>query len=198
MRRLAVALFAVALSACATFPPARSPDPQAAWQARHISLARLSTWTVTGRVLIKAEERSWNATLFWVQRDGAYRIRLIAPLGQGTVQLSGGDGGVVLRTSNNQVFTAQDPQTLMLDTLGWSVPVDGLRYWMRGLDDPRTPAVVRLDARGRPETLEQAGWVIDYQRYADGAPPELPTKLALANQALSVRILVSRWELDKP
>jgi outer membrane lipoprotein LolB len=198
VRRLAVALFAVALSACATVPPARSPDPQAAWQARHISLARLSTWTVTGRVLIKAEERSWNATLFWVQRDEAYRIRLIAPLGQGTVQLSGGDGGVVRRTSNNQVFTAQDPQTLMLDTLGWSVPVDGLRYWMRGLDDPRTPAVVRLDARGRPETLEQAGWVIDYQRYADGAPPELPTKLALANQALSVRILVSRWELDKP
>jgi len=198
VRRLAATLLAAALSACATVPPDRSPDPQAAWQARRAILTGLSTWTVTGRVLIKAEERSWNATLFWVQRDEAYRIRLIAPLGQGTVQLSGGYEGVVLRTSDNQVFVAQDPQTLMQDTLGWSVPVDGLRYWMRGLDDPRTPAVVRLDARGRPENLEQAGWVIDYQRYADGAPPELPTKLALANQAVSVRILVSRWELDEP
>ncbi len=200
MRLLTVVLFALLAVACSTPPKPSSTgfDPEKAWQARRPGLAALTRWTAIGRVLIKAEDQRWKATLHWVQRDKAYRIRLIAPLGQGTVQLSGDAAGVVMRTSDRRMFAARDPETLMFDTLGWSVPVEGLSYWMRGLDDPGAPSAAHLDEFGRLDNLSQAGWQIDYQHYSDARPLELPSKLALANDRLDVRIVINRWELDAP
>ena len=200
MRRLAVTLLAVLAVACSPRPTPTpvSPDPETAWQVRRSSLAALTNWTATGRVIVKTEERGWKATLNWVQRDGAYRIRLTAPLGQGTVQLSGDDRGVVMRTSDERMYWARDPETLLLDTVGWSVPVEGLRYWMRGLDAPDTPSTAHLDDLGRLDNLAQSGWVIEYERYTDVRPVELPAKLVLANERVDLRIVINRWDLDAP
>ncbi len=200
MRRLTFVLLAVLAASCAA-PPKPAPvavDPQTAWKARRPDLAALTRWTATGRVLIKTEDQRWKATLQWIQRDGAYRIRLTAPMGQGTVQLSGDAARAVMQTSDKRMYSATDPETLMLDTLGWSVPVEGLSYWMRGLDDPSVPSAAHLDELGRLDNLYQSGWDIDYQGYREAPPLQLPSQLALANERLDVRILINRWVLNTP
>ncbi len=198
MRRLLGLGLATLLVACASAPP-RVADPEAAWQERRDKLSALTAWTATGRIAIRTEEDAWHATLRWVQDNGRYRIRLIGPLGQGTVQIAGDDSRVVLRTSANDVYRAVDPETLLTDRLGWSVPVKGMRYWLTGLDDPYGPPPEhRLDVAGRLEHLSQSGWAIDYERYEDDEPLALPTKLKLRNQHLALRVVVNRWELDQP
>lgn len=200
MRGLRVLPLAALLAACAPMPPTPplGADLEAAWRARRSDLADLSHWTATGRILIRTEDEAWSATLQWVQQGESYRIRLIGPLGQGTVQVSGDARGVTLRTSDG-IHRAASPRALMSDTLGWWVPVGGLRYWMTGLDDPQGPAAVvsRLDPFGRPESLDQAGWAIEFQRYASDQPLALPTKLSLQGERLSVRVVVKRWEYQQ-
>ena len=186
------------LVACASKPP-RVADPEAAWQQRRDRLSAVSSWTATGRIAINTEEEAWNATLHWVQKQDAYRIRLIAPLGQGALQITGDESAVMLRTSDNQIYRAADPESLLYDNTGWTLPLAGLRHWLKGLDDPSGPPAVRtLDAAGRLERLNQAGWVIDYQRYQDDESAGLPTKLQLESERVAMRIVVNRWELNGP
>ncbi len=198
MRRLLGVGLAALLAGCASAPP-KVADPEAAWQERRDRFAGLTNWTATGKVAIRTEEEAWSATLHWVQDQAEYRIRLIAPLGQGTLQIAGDDSRVELRTSEDKIYHAVDPESLLSDTLGWSVPVKGLRFWMTGLDDPYGPPPEhRLDVSGRLQHLSQSGWSIDYQRYEDDAPLALPTKLKLHNKGLAMRVVVNRWELERP
>ena len=191
MRCLGALAAALLLGGCTLLPPAGEEDGPAYRGEREA----LTTWTASGRILLRAGEESWHATLYWRQDGDAYRIRLIAPLGQGTVELAGGPAGVSLRTTEGETFTAADPDTLMLDTLGWRVPVAGLRHWMVGRAAPGTGIQRRrVDDDGLLRELSQAGWRIRYASYTTAAGLPLPRRLELETERFSVRVVVSRWE----
>lgn len=199
MRSVVPILAACLLAACSSVPPL-TPDAASdeAWVQHRAALADLTEWTVTGRISIQSEDQAWNATLYWRQRGDSYRIRLLAPLGQGTVQVAGDANGVTLRTPDNETFDASDPETLLFDALGWRLPLDGLRFWLRGLDAPGSgPAERRLDPWGRLGALRQDGWDIDYRRYAEDTDPALPAKVFLKRGPLAVRIVVNQWRLGR-
>ncbi|NIN34367.1 MAG: lipoprotein localization factor LolB, partial [Gammaproteobacteria bacterium] len=58
---------------------------------------------------------------------------LISPLGRGTYQLNGDSQLVSLLTAENKLYQAETPEILLQNNLGWSVPVDGLKYWVKGI-----------------------------------------------------------------
>lgn len=182
-------VLALALAGCAVVPQA---PPQA---GREGAASALERWSAVGRILIRTPEDSWHATLDWRQAGERYHIRLTAPLGQGAVELDGGPSGVRLRTTGEGgTRHARDPETLLLDTLGWRIPVSGLRYWILGLADPGAAIDhLRRDAAGRLETLEQSGWSVRFPRYDVATRPVLPAKVYLEHPRFSVRIVVTRW-----
>jgi outer membrane lipoprotein LolB len=110
--------------------------------------------------------------------------------------MHGSNHNVVLRTSEDEVFTSNDPEALIQEHLGWRVPVAGLRFWAVGLYDPATPRVMQLDERGRISQLQQGGWDVDFRRYTLVNELELPDKIFLSNHELDVRLVIDRWELD--
>ncbi len=206
----------VALTACATTPPrllVTAPVDLAAFeQTRQQTLAASHNWTLTGRIAVHNEHENWSATLHWVQQADTYTLNLIGPLGQGAVQITGGRGSVLMRLADGQSYTANDAETLLRERAGWSVPVTGLRYWVRGLPDPRTTAQQGLDEAGRPLFFEQSGWRIEYARYARVNGIDLPHKLTLMcmdarmpqahgcagaanNSNLQMRLVIDRWDL---
>lgn len=187
------------LAGCATVSePVPVADPEAVWQARQARLAELDRWTAVGRVGIRAGDEAANLSLYWRQRAAEYVIRLNAPLGQGTVELAGGEAGVVMRTSKEDVWAAESPEALLRQRLGWSMPVSGLRYWILGRPQPGHPVSEReLDAAGRAEGFRQAGWEIRYLRYGEADSLALPTKVFVERDGVSARLVVSRWEVDE-
>lgn len=198
-----ISLLAVLLvSACALLPsdsesPALATTPTAAdWKAHSSRVATLEDWFLKGRLAIRTEQDGWNATLHWRQRGDEYRLRVIAPFGQGTVELIGTEGEeVTLITSENQRYQAPDPESLMEAQLGWSVPVTGLKYWVRGLPQPgggieaATP-----DSTGRISSLDQSGWHIEIDDYTQALDRDLPRKLEMANERLELKLVVTAWE----
>lgn len=188
------------LAACAVTPDrVPSLDSEQAWQTRILTLAALDSWSLTGRIAIQAEQEAWNAAIRWSQQGDRYTINLSAPLGQGVVRVEGDAKLVTLRTADQQYF-AQDGEALLRQRLGWSLPVDGLRYWAVGLPNPRANSEEhQLDDRGRLHSLRQSGWDIEFRRYAQVGNIDLPDKIFLvkrgANPSVAVRLVVQRWEL---
>ena len=145
---------------------------------------------------MRLEKHAWSATLQWHQQQQEYFLRLIAPLGQGTYEITGNNDAVFLRTAKNEVLKANNPESLMEGTFGWSVPLTGLIYWLRGLPEPGTKAeVFSLDEQGRITDLSQSGWRVTYSSYNNTGGLELPDKISLENDKLKVRLVIKHWKI---
>jgi len=132
--------------------------------------------------------------LHWAQDGQDYALRLSGPFGQGTVELSGDERRVVLRSGAGPASTAAEPQALLQREFGWSVPIGGLRYWVRGIPDPaHAIEALHLDAGGRLAALEQSGWHVKVLRWVKAGRYELPEKLFLRSEQAQVRLAVTRW-----
>lgn len=194
-RILAAALLALALAGCAAMP-ARTPQEVAdAWQ-RHAAWVRgQAAWRLEGRFALKVGRRGWTAELHWRERGGTYRVDIFDPLGRAVAQLDGGPQGVTLRTGGGAPRAAGSAAALMRSELGWSLPVAGLRYWVRGVPAPEgRPTRMRFDDSGRLLRLTQDGWDVSYLGYdAAPAPRSLPTRLRLVNGDVRLTLLVDRW-----
>nr|VFK12784.1 MAG: outer membrane lipoprotein LolB [Candidatus Kentron sp. LPFa] len=198
-RHFSVVILSILLAACSLLPESpliQVTDPFATWQARSRKLADIEEWSAAGRIAIRAADDAWNVNMRWQQRIDDYRIRFNAPLALGAAEITGDPYGVRLRTTNRRTFFATDPESLLWDTLGWRIPVSGLRYWILGMTDEDAPVDgLEIDAAGRLEQLHQSGWKIRYLGYRRFKDMDLPIRLELENDRLNVRIRISRWVL---
>ncbi|MEO8935192.1 MAG: outer membrane lipoprotein LolB [Burkholderiaceae bacterium] len=159
-RRAAAVLLTSAVAGCASLPPG-ALDRTA--QGRTIE-GRLS---VRYKDLETAKEESLSGKFVWTSGAGETELSLLDPFGQ-TVALirSGRERSSITFRDGRQVDGAT-PEALTAKTLGWTVPLLGLRYWLDGKPDPGS-AVARLDD-GR---LRQDGWTIRFIRSDDAADVE--------------------------
>src|SRR3569623_3649720 len=170
--------------------PSVSADAEQRWQARQAKLVELTHFTVEGRLGVQSASEGWHVSLRWSQDDGRFNLLLRAPLGQGSAQLEGDDREVTLTMADRRRWTATDAESLIAQIVGTPLPVNGLRYWVRGLPMPEGPALRALDEEGRLQSLEQAGWRIAYRGYQQVEGRELPTKLFMENAGYKVRLVV--------
>lgn len=174
-------------------------DPHKAWQAYQLKLQSLTVWQVEGYMGVRARGKSISGNVIWqYQGPKNYRIDMYGPLGIGeTLLFQKPNGMVTLLTSNHKTVKASSPEVLMQENLGWSVPLTGLVYWVRGLPVAGVPYKSTLSKYGVISHLEQSGWQIelkDYRMVKEGLP--LPTDFILKRNGLFVRLQVNQWSLS--
>lgn len=164
------------------------------WQANRDKIIKLDKWKLKGRIALTMERQAWSASLQWQQQQQNYQLRIIAPLGQGSVELEGDGRGVTLQVSKDRVLHAHDPETLLQKSFGWSVPVAGLMYWVRGIPVPdKRIKKLLLDDEGRVSEMEQSGWMVTYSRYSSQGSVDLPGKIVMENGRLKLRLVIRDW-----
>jgi outer membrane lipoprotein LolB len=175
--------------------PTEAP-PATAWEKHRASVASIKEWTLQGRIAVETDKDSLNAGLYWVQNGDAYSLRVMAPLSQGTFELKGNPGQVELTDPRNRTVRARDPEALMQQQLGWSLPLAGMRDWIKGIPGPGVPAKdVRYDEMGRVTDMRQDGWRISVLRYKTVGDKDLPDKLFMQNGSVKIRMVVGEWKL---
>ncbi len=167
------------------------------WRVNKEQLASLDGWQINGKVGIRAPKDSGSGTLFWLQRQDYYDIRLSGPLGRGAARLTGRPGKVSLEVANQGRFDAPDPETLLKDQLGWQLPVSHLVWWVRGLPAPDSKSSLTLDDDSRLSNLEQDGWRIEYLSYTEQNGYWLPERMKLHGQDLDVTLVIKDWQPRK-
>jgi outer membrane lipoprotein LolB len=195
--RACAVLAALVLSGCAALrpPPAPTPgtdDPR--WLARQQALAALDTFTLSGRVAIQRGSEGGGAKLRWRQAGDSTDLRIMAPMAQGTFRLQGDSTGVALTAPDGRQYAAENFEDLMATHLDWSLPVDGARYWVRGIPDPAERIEhIGFDGAGRLSDLAQAGWRISVLEYRDVDGKSLPARLFLNAGDLKIRLAIDTW-----
>ena len=174
-------------------------DPDLAWQAHVGELSRLHTWSMLGTLAVRSTGGDASrVTLRWRQTRDTYLVRFMGPLGVGLFEVEGTAGEVEARFSDGRSASAVSPEILLEREIGWTVPLQGLRYWVVGAPAPDGPAPkLELDDRGRLARLEQSGWTVVYERYDGLDDLALPERIRLSNKTVDATVVVRRWKAER-
>lgn len=197
MKKFFILATLLSLVACTTAPP-RKPvaNPQQHWHNRAHQLTALNSWWLSGRVAIINGTDSWNLNISWQQQDDKYVMDLSGPFGAGHARLLGTEHGVLLTDADDNQSFAMNPDNLLYEKTGVRMPVQGMKYWIRGLPTPdSTEHKPTLDEYGRLSRLKQAGWDVRFKRYVDVDQHELPEKVFINGHDLKVKLVIDEWNL---
>lgn len=182
---LASLLTASLLSACALGPTVPLP-------ARD----NIGAFAVDGRFALKITHpdgriENSGGRLSWHHDKRMDRVLLANPLGIGLAEIESRPGYARLRTSDGQTFEADSPDQLLADVTGQPLPISHLPAWLLG----RTNAdgKIERDPQGRPSTLQETGWRIEYG-YADTEPDALPQRLNAFSKEMELRLRIETWK----
>jgi outer membrane lipoprotein LolB len=140
---------------------------------------------------------SLQGKFLWVQRGEQIDIELLTPLGQTIARIAIAPGRARIEQSGGDVREAASIDQLTEQTLGWTLPVNGLRYWLQGfMRDARGQLTsVAPDQSG---TLRGDGWKLRYMSWqADGStamPKRIDFMRDTAQSELALRVVIDRWQ----
>ncbi len=196
LKKLIPLFFSLFIAGCAVTPAAKAPlNQHLSLETRTNQAINLRSWKIDGLISIVTSDQELSANLRWQQHlQENYEINLFGPLNMGAVSIVGNVSGVVLKANNN-VYQAKSAEGLLLQYMGWTLPVASLYYWVRGVASPDAFSVVQTDHFNHLIMLKQDGWEIDYLRYTSINNIDLPSKLVLKNQYMTAKLIISRWSL---
>lgn len=163
------------------------------WEERQATLERIQSWRLSGKVAVRTPNDSGSASVNWVQNGSQYNVSLTGPLGAGGMTLSGGPGGVMLRTADGKQLTAKNPEQLLAQHWGYSLPVSNMRYWVRGLPVKGVHFDGQFDEKNRLVRLQQGPWHVEFLSYIRKGNVDLPDKIYIDSRSLNTKIVIYEW-----
>jgi outer membrane lipoprotein LolB len=186
-RLLAAATIAFALTGCATTN--LSTAPVAAYR---------DTIELNGKIAVNfqdnREQQPVNGKFTWTQRPGRVDVAVFDPFGQTVAEISVTPDSATLTQPRREPRTAKDIDTLTQQTLGWPLPVAGLRDWLQGY---------AIDAQGKRFAASPAnnnvvtrdGWRLRFVDWQKGTATPMPRVIkaersTASNGELSINIAI--------
>ena len=198
-----LAIGAALLAGCGTLleliPSKRDTvDPDSAWRAHAGELSRIRNWSLLGTLAVRSTGGgATRVTMRWRQTRDSYLVRFMGPLGVGLLEIEGSATGAEARYPNGRRASAASPELLLEQEIGWTVPLQGLRYWIVGAPAPDSATSnMKLDDHGRLARLEQAGWTVVYERYGNLDDLALPERMRFSNETVDATVVVRRWKSE--
>jgi outer membrane lipoprotein LolB len=187
------------LGGCASMaPPVATPPAVAATTPRPYA----DKLDLGGRLSVRYEnhgkEESMHGSFVWSQDPAHTSVTLLSPLGQTVAVIDVTPDGATLTQGGQSVRSAADVDELVAGTLGWPLPVAGLREWLQGYV---------VDASGKrfiasPRATDIAtrdGWRIRYAAWQDDPAQIRPRRIDLERSTaqagdVSIRIVIDNWQ----
>jgi outer membrane lipoprotein LolB len=151
---------------------------------------------LTGRLSIRYQQdgrdEALHGNFMWSQKGTDTFITLLSPLGQTIATIQSNPTQSILTQANQIPRIASDVDSLVANTLGWPLPIAGLRHWLQGF---------ATDANGnrfiaQPELSETVttrdGWRLRYASWHDDATPKRIDLARMTEQVgdVSIRIVI--------
>jgi len=189
--KLTYPLLLACLTACTTPKlPQETPTPT---PPSHANVSELKSWELSGAIAAKNNQKGWSASLSWLQQNKEhYQIRLFGPLGGGAVMIEN-NGGIVTYVDGKKKLSSPNPDSLLEQQTGVRLPVENLYYWVRGMPAPNSTSSTHYDATGHLTELTQAGYTIHYERYTHIHELDLPMKIELHSNEISIKMIIKKW-----
>jgi outer membrane lipoprotein LolB len=155
-----------------------------------------TNFTATGRIAARASgdaKRGFSGGFAWTHGPAEDVVELLTPLGQIAARMTMTAAGAEIELPDGERTRTSDPEQFLSDALGVSLPVAALPHWLQAVPLARIPFHAEADAIGRPITLWQNGWQIQYTAYADETTGAYPTRIQLTQGDIEARMIISEW-----
>ncbi len=164
------------------------------WQQRQLELASVQDWNLRARAVLRLEGEAYQVGLSWRRDAERFVLLLEAPFGQGVIRIDRDPAGSYrLHLPDGRIYRNDSAEALLDELLGWSIPISGLEYWIRGLPRPDSAYTRRVAGSGNTRSLRQDRWDIDYLDYFADVPP-LPKRIDLARDDIALKLVVEHWQ----
>lgn len=190
---LAIALLLNACTAVTVREPGTSGKQ--AYQERARQVGAIEQWGLVGRLSLDDGEDGGSGKLSWDAQPAGSDLDFHGAMGRGAWQLKVREHSATLKEADGAVQTALDVNELMQNRIGWSIPVEALAWWVRGLKAPGETGLEQFDTDGRLLSLQQHGWTVEFKRYRSVGKIILPVRLEAQKDSYRVKLAVSRWRL---
>jgi len=152
MRALPRTLLAcLLLAACETLPPL----PDIAGDV-----------VLSGKIKITQGGKISTSNFRWTQTSSGFDAYFWGVMGAGTTRLYG--DSETLSIDSRDLRTSGPAQEILQEQLGWSLPVELLLVWVRGMPEASMPVDnLQRNAGGAVESFEQRGWRLRFEGFDD-------------------------------
>lgn len=201
MLRAAALLLPLLLAGCAAL---QGDAPQAAGGASRNYQQAID---LGGRLSVRYEmrhgEEAVHGSFQWQQTPAQTSVTLLSPLGQTVARIDMNPSGAALERAGQPVRSAPDVDVLTADTLGWPLPVAGLRDWLQGFGTDLNGNTFVATPQSAPVTTRD-GWQLHYPAWQDdGAGAPRPRRIDLARRTeqageVAIRIVIDTWQPQQP
>jgi len=187
-------ILVILISACSSTPPIFSG---ASWHQQRVTIEELQNWQLRGRVNVQYNGESHTPRIQWEQKNTEYSIRLWGTFNAGNTRITGRPG-LVKMERDGDVITASSPEELILQQLGYELPVSYLEYWIRKLPTPSSEAELIFDDLNQLSEIRQDGWTIKYIEPRQYEELILPRRVEITHPRNDIRLrfVGLTWTLD--
>ncbi|MEB0029896.1 lipoprotein insertase outer membrane protein LolB [Undibacterium sp. RTI2.1] len=183
------------LSGCASTPRQTNASPDRQYQ---------ENLQINGRISVQYQQNDKEQTLpgsfEWQQTATSTNITLLSPLGQVIATIQQTPTGASLQQVGKATRYASDLDSLLNDSLGWALPVSGLRDWLQGfsLDTQGKRIALKTDDN---ILLDADGWHLRYVTWNLDSTPLYPKRINLQRNSvqageIAIRIAIEQWTLQ--
>ena len=183
-------------TACQSVAPPAGENPS--WTRQRAQLLDMQQWQLRGRVNVRYYDESHTPRIQWQQNEEQYHIRLWGTFNAGNTEIEGRPGRVTLE-QDGEVLSAESPEDLILEQLGYELPVSHLEYWIKGVPAPSGEAQLAFNELNQLVSLEQDGWSVLYSDMRRYQQFSLPRRVDVSRQAGDVRLrfVGLDWNLEQ-
>lgn len=195
LRPLVLSLFLGSLSGCAWL---WQPEAAAPGGAEREKLRAVSAWVMEGRIAVRTPDDAWSANLEWRHEGGEDRMMLNGPFAQRAATIRYTKKFISFEAADGSRAESADPEALLLERLGFAVPLDALRYWVLALPVPDQEFFPRPSSE-TPAALadfDQAGWSLRYDSFMQEGRWAVPRKMVIQGRGVVLKLIVDRWRFD--
>lgn len=161
-------------------------------------LSEISSWGLEGRISVRTPDDSWSANLDWRHSGVEDRLALSGPLAQRAASIHYKERYISFDAADGSHAESSDPDALLLERLGFTVPLDALRYWMLGLPAVGQDFKVHSESntQGALADFDQAGWSLRYDGFMREGQWVVPRKMVIQGRGVVLKVIVDRWRFD--
>ncbi|WP_151448049.1 lipoprotein insertase outer membrane protein LolB [Lacisediminimonas profundi] len=159
---------------------------------------------IGGRLSVRYQqqgEQLVNGNFSWIQRPDDTEVTLLSPFGQSVARITINPGLASFELAGKPPQTASDVDELAARTLGWPLPVSGLRSWLQGFVSTAAGIPVAASPIGQTALTSADGWRIVYSSWTEDESTFAmrPRRIDLLRNTpeageVELRIVIDTWQ----
>lgn len=151
----------------------------------------IERYQILGKMSFSDGQDGGSGRIDWQFNNGYVVALLKAPLGSKSWEIKEFEGGAQIETNQGYKQISESAQSLISQELGWHVPWNELKHWIKGSPHLSNKSEVTVHNDGYD--IREKGWVIQYSKLRSFETGELPMKIVARKDNYAIKVSIKSW-----